>query len=93
LKANKTGCYTSISFGAVTPGKSSEYLNIFVLKPDLYSVMFEAFAPGKIFCLIPKQRSVCLDKDEVKAPLVADLIKKLYTLPQDSLYEWIKRTV
>lgn len=89
-KAGGTGCYPSVSFSAVPVGKHAEYLNISILEEGVYTLMIEAFTPGKLLGLIPRHTSACLDADEVKATRVEDFIKKLYTLPQESLYAWIK---
>lgn len=90
VKAEQSGCYPTISFGAVPHNKSSEYVNISGLGQNLFSVMIEAFIPGTILGFIPWKKSAFLDIDGLTAFRVEEFIGKIYKFSQQNLFEWIK---
>lgn len=89
-KADKTGCYPTISFAAMPISKKSEYLNVSGLEKGTYSIMIEAFIPGTMLGFIPKTKVAFLDIDGLNPSPTEELINQIYKLPQQELFEWIK---
>lgn len=89
VRAEETGCYATVSFGASPLNSHSEYVNISSLESNKYNVIIEAFSKRTLLGFIPKWKSAFLDINAAPEITVEEFIIQLYKLPQNELYNWI----
>ena len=89
-KVDETGCFPAMSLGAGPNGKGG-YMNITGCEDGAFSVMVETYKRVAFLGFIPWKKSAFRELEPLDAQGAEDCIRQLFELPQEMLFDWIKK--